>query len=241
MQPRNILIVCTSLVLQRVSASKIRDVPAWHGLPKTPFIPVKPTKIAIPSDSLDQLDQQLSLFEGFQPTYENTREDMQYGMNINWMTNAYNQWKASFTWRDVEASINRHPHFEANVTNDDGEILQIHFMGVFSKKHNAIPIAFFHGWPGSFLEFLDLLDVVKTRYTPESSPYHVIVPSLPGFTLSSGPPTHSDWGIANTSSIMDKLLRGLGFEDGYVAQGGDIGAFVARTLGLTSSSCKGEY
>lgn len=209
----------------------------WGQLPPSVTIAVQSTQLSIPRRVVKSFEKEISHQRDFQITWENSQADRRFGVNHEWMSMALQHWRDKFSWKDVEASTNRHPHFMTNITIDTTE-LQIHFMAIFSKKTDAIPIAFFHGWPGSFLEFMDIFDIVKSRYDPESSPYHLIVPSLPGFTFSSGPPIDSNWGIANTSAVMDTLLQGLGFGKGYVAQGGDIGSFVAQTIALSSSSCK---
>jgi microsomal epoxide hydrolase len=121
-------------------------------------------------------------------------------------------------------------------------VFNVHFTALFSSKPDAIPIAFFHGWPGSFLEFLPLMDHLRSKYTPETLPYHIIAPSLPGFGLSSDPPLDRDWKTADTSRIMHKLLVALGFgSTGYLVQGGDIGSFVARNLAAHYAECKGMH
>lgn len=117
----------------------------------------------------------------------------------------------------------------------------VHFMAIFSQKQDAVPISFFHGWPGSFLEFIGLFKVFTQKYTPETLPYHLIAPSLTGYTLSSGPPTDKDWTRDDTARIMHKLLISIGFADGYVTQGGDVGASIARILGVKYSECKAVH
>lgn len=98
-----------------------------------------------------------------------------------------------------------------------------------------------HGWPGSFLEFLPILRLLKGKYTPQTLPYHVIVPSLPGYAYSSPPPLNRDFRLENCAEIMDKLMVGLGFSDGYVVQGGDIGSIVARVLGALQPRAKAVH
>lgn len=92
---------------------------------------------------------------------------------------------------------------------------------------------------GSFLEFLPILQKFRDEYTPETLPYHLIVPSLPGYTFSSGAPLDRDFGTDDVARVLDQLMKDLGFESGYVAQGGDIGSWVARILGVDYESCKG--
>jgi microsomal epoxide hydrolase len=92
---------------------------------------------------------------------------------------------------------------------------------------------------GSFLEFLPILQKFREEYTPETLPYHLIVPSLPGFAFSSGPPLDRDFGTGDVARVVDQLMKGLGFGSGYIAQGGDIGSRIARHLGVEHESCKG--
>jgi microsomal epoxide hydrolase len=84
-----------------------------------------------------------------------------------------------------------------------------------------------------------ILQMLKDKYTPQTLPYHVVVPSLPGYAFSSGPPLEKDFGIEDVARIFDRLMSILGFGDGYIAQGGDIGSRVARMLAATYPGCKG--
>lgn len=150
--------------------------------------------------------------------------------------------EANFNRRKEEERINSLPNFKTKITDDDGGVFDVHFAALFSTKPDAVPIAFFHGWPGSFLEFIPLMELLRKKYTPETLPYHIIVPSLPGYALSSDPPLDRDWKIADTSRIMHKLLLSLGFgTSGYLVQGGDIGSFVSRELAATYPECKGMH
>jgi|SRR4051794_38891719 microsomal epoxide hydrolase len=93
---------------------------------------------------------------------------------------------------------------------------------------------------GSFLEFLEVIDIYRKRYSAEELPYHIIVPSLPGYTLSSGPPLTKDFNLEDVARIMNKLMVGLGFGTGYIAQGGDVGSFLCRILNAYYDECKGN-
>ncbi len=90
------------------------------------------------------------------------------------------------------------------------------------------------------MEFMPIFHSLKDKYTPETLPYHVVVPSLPGYCLSSGPSTSTDFGYQDAARILDRLMSVLGFGDDYVAQGGDIGSGVARMMGATYAGCKGS-
>ncbi|CAG9977987.1 unnamed protein product [Clonostachys byssicola] len=232
-----------STIWQAIFLASAIDVAAgsWATLPSSATIPVEEIQVTIPPESLRSLQEDLSPVREFPLTYENTQTDLRYGVNASWVAQSTAYWRESFDWPKFQERMNKHPSFFANLTTPAGDSMGVHFMGLFSQKADAIPVAFFHGWPGAFLEFIDLLDVIKSQFNASSSPYHIIVPSLPGFTLSSAPSPESNWGTANTSALMDDLLSGLGFKSGYIAQGGDIGSFVARTLALTSESCKGIH
>lgn len=80
--------------------------------------------------------------------------------------------------------------------------------------------------------------MLSKKYTPENLPFHVIVPSLPGYGYSSGPPLDRDFTTEDAAGFLNDLMVGLGFGDGYISQGGDIGSFLTRVLVVTSDSCK---
>jgi microsomal epoxide hydrolase len=196
--------------------------------------------VNIPDEKLSQFKELIRIAPIGPVTWENQQTDGKFGVSRQWLVDAKQYWQDSFDWRVEEQAINAFPQFKTTVTDDDGTKHEVHCMALFSQKKDAIPIAFFHGWPGSFLEFLGLCKVMTKRYTPESLPYHIIVPSLVGYTLSSGPPTDRNWTINDTVRIMHKLLISLGFTS-YAAQGGDVGSIVARMLGVRYEECKAVH
>lgn len=125
--------------------------------------------------------------------------------------------------------------------DDEIGTFDIHFVGLFSHRSDAVPLVFLHGWPGSFLEFLPMLELFKQKYSPETLPYHIVIPSLPGFTLSSMSPLDRDFSQVDAARVLNRLMVDLGFESGYVAQGGDIGSRVARILGVNHVECKAVH
>jgi len=175
-------------------------------------------------------------------TFENshTSAGRKFGVTHEWLVEAKEYWLHKFDWRKHEDHINSFPNFKATVQDDLGNDLDIHFLALFSQKKDAVPVAFFHGWPGSFLEFLQILDILKTRYTPDTLPYHVVVPSLPGYAFSSGPPLDVDFSVNNAVHALNNLMIGLGLEN-YYAQGGDLGSYVAQGLARSSQACKGIH
>jgi microsomal epoxide hydrolase len=170
------------------------------------------------------------------------------------MTEAKEHWLNKFDWygkiddkprratakkhhrRTCERHTNRFPHFILPI-QEEGYTLDIHFVALFSKKPDAIPILLLHGWPGSFLEFLPILSLLKARYAEEEPPYHFIVPSSPGYAFSSPPPLDRDFRIEDVARVMNHLMVDLGFGSGYVVQGGDIGSKVARAIAAEHESC----
>jgi microsomal epoxide hydrolase len=177
-------------------------------------------------------------------TYENQVADVKdftsFGITRKWLIGAVERWRTGYDWRKTEARINRLPNYIAEI-EDDGFKFKVHFAALFSKKHDAVPLLLSHGWPGSFLEFLGVLEELSSKYDENTLPYHVIVPSLPGYCYSNGPPTDRDFTVEKLAGVLDKLMVGLGFGDGYVAQGGDIGSFVTRVLAVTSPHCKAAH
>lgn len=117
----------------------------------------------------------------------------------------------------------------------------MHFIALRSAKANAVPIVLLHGWPGSPLEFLDLLEISRAKYKEGELPYTFIVPSLPGYGFSGGPSQRSESTCESMAAIINNLMLGLGFNKGYVAQGGDIGSFVARILAARYDACKAVH
>jgi pimeloyl-ACP methyl ester carboxylesterase len=117
----------------------------------------------------------------------------------------------------------------------------MHFIALRSAKSDAVPVVLLHGWPGSPLEFLGMLDLARNKYKSEDLPYTFIVPSLPGYAYSSGPSLKTESTNETMAYFVDKLMVGLGFGNGYIAQGGDIGSFVARILAARHEACKAAH
>lgn len=217
---------------------------SFADLPAQASLRAKHFKAHVSDEELSDFKQLLKLSKIGPQTYENTVADVKdfthFGISREWLSQAKKYWESSYDWRKTEDRINSYPNFTVQI-EDSGFDFGIHFIALFSKKADAAPLLFMHGWPGSFLEFLGTLDVLKKKYKPEDLPFHVIVPSLPGYGYSSGPPTDKNFDMQGIARVMDKLMVGLGFGDGYIAQGGDIGSFVSRVLGATAPSCKAVH
>ncbi|KAF5720915.1 microsomal epoxide hydrolase [Fusarium globosum] len=184
-----------------------------------------PYQVSIADDNVDELKQLVKLGRVGPPTYESTQNEHNYGVGHQWLTDAKAAW-IDFNWRAAEKHINSFNHWTVPIKDEKGDFT-IHFTGLFSSKPDAVPVVMLHGWPGSFLEFLKILSILKERYTPETLPYHVIVPSLPGYAFSDKPPLDKNFGIRDVSRIVNSLMVQLGFGGGYIAQGGDIGSRIS--------------
>lgn len=199
---------------------------------------LKPEKFTahVSDEQLNDFKQLLKLSKIGPETYENLKEDRYFGVSRKWLADSKKYWETGYDWRKTEDRINKFPNFTVKV-----EDIDVHFLALFSKKQGAVPLLLLHGWPGSFLEFLSACEILTKKYTPDDLPFHVIVPSLPGYGYSSGPPLDRDYTVEDMSRVMDALMVGLGFGSGYVSQGGDIGSFITRVLGAKYDTCKAAH
>ncbi|KAB8349429.1 hypothetical protein FH972_023456 [Carpinus fangiana] len=214
----------------------------YNTVPSKSNLKVSPFQAAVSEDALREFQDLIRLAKLGPRTFENTRgDDRKFGLQHDWATNAKDAWQNHYDWRKTEARINSVPNFKADVVDDDGDTYSIHFQALFSEKPDAQPLVFLHGWPGSFLEFGQILDLLKAKYSAADLPYHVVVPSLPGYGYSAGPSLKTNWATQDIARIVDKLMVGLGFGDGYIAQGGDLGSFTAQVLVAKHAACKASH
>ena len=137
-------------------------------------------------------------------------------------------WATDYDWRKVEAKLNALPQF---ITEIDG--LDIHFIHVRSKHENALPLIVTHGWPGSIIEQLKIIDPLTNptaHGASASDAFHLVIPSMPGYGFS-GKPTTTGWDPARIARAWVVLMKRLGYTK-FVAQGGDWGAIVADLMGV---------
>ncbi|KZF25282.1 alpha/beta-hydrolase [Xylona heveae TC161] len=214
---------------------------AFASVPESAKATLKPFKVAIPEDQIEELHSLIQAAKLAPRTYESSQQNRQYGVTYDWMKTTKSTWLNDFDWRKHEKRINSFPHFILPVKNEDGNKYDIHFVALFSKKKDAVPLMLLHGWPGSFLEFLPLLQELQSKYTPETLPYHVIVPSLPGYAFSSRPPLEKNFALKDASYLLNEVMLSLGFGDGYVVQGGDIGSRLSRVMSVLYPSCKAVH
>ncbi|MEV6525927.1 epoxide hydrolase family protein [Longispora sp. NPDC051575] len=135
-------------------------------------------------------------------------------------------WRTSYDWREHEALLNSYPQFTTDV---DG--VTLHFLHVRSPEPDALPLVLAHGWPGSIIEFLDVIGPLTDPRNHGGDPadaFHLVIPCLPGFGFSSAP-TEPGWDSRRMAGAIAEVMTRLGY-DRYGAQGGDFGAFVAPDL-----------
>jgi pimeloyl-ACP methyl ester carboxylesterase len=193
----------------------------------------KPFTLNIPDQDLDDWRQLLKLSKLPPQTWEGSQEDRRYGVTHKWLSETRDYWLNTYSWRDEEKRINSFPNYRMQINGVD-----LHFVALFSEKKDAVPIQFLHGWPGSFIEFLPMLDLIRKQYpSAKELPYHIIVPSLPGYTLSTRP-TDREFSMEESVTVLNQLMVNLGFSK-YIAQGGDVGSFCARIAAQNHDECVG--
>ena len=152
-----------------------------------------------------------------------TVDDWSQGVPLAYQREVCDYWADGYDFAAAQARLNRFPQFRHEV---DG--LGIHFLHVPSPHADAMPLVLTHGWPGTYVEFLDVIDALANPDDPADA-FHVVVPSLPGYAYSDKP-TAPGWNIPRIARAWDTLMRDLGY-DRYGAQGGDWGAMVTTSIG----------
>jgi pimeloyl-ACP methyl ester carboxylesterase len=186
---------------------------------------LKPFHIDIPDEALDDLRRRIAATQW--PEKETVAGDSQ-GVRLATMQKLARHWATDYDWRACEAKLNALPQF---VTKIDG--LDIHFIHVRSQHEDALPLVVNHGWPGSIIEQLKIIEPLTDPTAHGASAadaFHVVIPSMPGYGFSGKPPS-TGWGPERIGRAWAELMPRLGYSR-YVAQGGDWGAFVVDQMGL---------
>lgn len=181
---------------------------------------IKPFSIDIPQSTLDDLKNRLdqSRLPAALPG-----DGWDTGVPVGWLSELVEYWRTGYDWRAAEKQLNDFPQFTTEI---DGQL--IHFLHVKSPNPDALPLVLTHGWPGSVVEFLDIIGPLTdpAAYGGDAADaFHLVIPSLPGFGFS-GPVSESGWTRARIGQTWAKLMEQLGY-DRYGVQGGDIGGAVS--------------
>jgi pimeloyl-ACP methyl ester carboxylesterase len=189
---------------------------------------IQPFAIHIPQTAIDNLKNRLAQTEW---PDEIPGGGWSRGVPLSYMKELVAYWGTRYDWRAQEARLNAFPQFTTEI---DGQT--IHFLHVRSPEPNALPLLILHGYPSSFVEFMNMIGPLTDPRAYGGDPadaFHVVVPSLPGFGFST-PVREAGWELSRTSRAMAELMRRLGY-DRYFAQGGDIGAGIVGSLGSIDS------
>jgi pimeloyl-ACP methyl ester carboxylesterase len=185
---------------------------------------IQPFTINIPQSALDDLRDRLARTRW---PDELPGVGWSYGVSLGYLQELAAYWRTTYDWRAWEARLNQLPQFTTKIDSQN-----IHFLHVRSPEPDALPLILTHGWPGSVVEFLDVIDPLTNPRAHGGNPadaFHLVIPSLPGFGFSG--PTHTiGWTTNRIAKAWAELMRRLGYQR-YGAQGGDFGALVSPALG----------
>jgi pimeloyl-ACP methyl ester carboxylesterase len=186
---------------------------------------IHPFRVDIPDEALDDLRRRIAATNW--PERE-TVTDQSQGVPLAMIQKLARYWMTDYDWRKCEAKLNALPQFTSAIDGVD-----IHFIHVRSEHGDALPLIVNHGWPGSIIEQLKIIDplINPTAHGGSAADaFHVVIPSMPGYGFS-GKPTGTGWGPERMGRAWAELMTRLGYTR-YVAQGGDWGAFVVDQMGL---------
>ncbi|MGH2477017.1 MAG: epoxide hydrolase family protein [Candidatus Limnocylindrales bacterium] len=185
---------------------------------------IRPFRIEIPQADLDDLASRLDRTR-WPDELPDSRWD--YGVSLPYLKALTAYWRETYDWRAQETRLNSFPQFLTTIDGTD-----VHFLHVRSSEPDALPLILTHGWPGSFVEFLDVIGPLtdpRAHGGDAADAFHLVIPTIPGFGFS-GPTHERGWTTDRTASAWAELMRRLGYER-YGAQGGDFGALISPELG----------
>ena len=184
---------------------------------------IRPFRVNVPQEELAELRRRINAARW--PDRETVADESQ-GVQLATIQELARHWAADYDWRKCEAKLNALPQF---MTEIDG--LDIHFIQVRSKHENALPLIVTHGWPGSIIEQLKIIDPLTNptaHGASASDSFHLVIPSMPGYGFS-GKPTTTGWDPDRIARAWVALMKRLGYTR-FVAQGGDWGSPVCNVM-----------
>ncbi len=186
---------------------------------------IRPFRVDVPQADLDDLHDRLARTRW---PDELPGVGWAYGIPLGYVKELAGYWRTAYDWRRHEARLNEFPQFTTTV---DGQ--NVHFLHVRSPEADALPLVITHGWPGSIVEFMEILGPLADPRAHGGDPadaFDVVAPSIPGYGFS-GPTHETGWDVRRVARAVAELMGRLGY-DRYGAHGGDWGARVSRDLGL---------
>jgi len=187
---------------------------------------MQPFRVDIPQVDLDDLRRRL---DDTRWPVDLPEVGWDRGVPQSYLQELTDYWRTGYDWRAAEARLNEFPQFTTEI---DGA--NIHFLHVRSPEPDALPVVITHGWPGSVIEFLDVIGPLTDPRSHGGDPadaFHVVIPSMPGFGFS-GPTSQPGWDISRVAGAWAELMHRLGYER-YLVQGADFGSAVSLVLALT--------
>ena len=194
------------------------------GTPTDTDTRIRPYRISVPQADLDDLRERLARTRWARDL---PGAGWERGVPTGYLRELADYWAKEYDWRAHEAALNAYPQF---ITTIDGASVQ--FLHLRSAQPDATPLLLLHGWPGSIVEFLDLIGPLTDPAAYGGDPadaFHLVIPSLPGYGFS-GPLTETGWTDGRTAAALAELMERLGY-DRYGVQGGDVGAFIGPLIG----------
>jgi pimeloyl-ACP methyl ester carboxylesterase len=185
---------------------------------------IRPYRISVPQADLDDLRERLARTRWARDL---PGAGWERGVPTGYLRELADYWAKGYDWRAHEAALNAHAQF---ITTINGASVQ--FLHLRSAQPDATPLLLLHGWPGSIVEFLDMIGPLTDPAAHGGDPadaFHLVIPSLPGYGFS-GPLTETGWTDGRSAAALAELMDRLGY-DRYGVQGGDVGAFIAPLIG----------
>lgn len=189
---------------------------------------MRPFHVEVPQADLDDLRERLARTRW--PDRETVGGWVQ-GMPLEYAQDLCRYWREHYDWRRFETELNARPQFVTGLDGGADDTVDVHFLHLRSPHENALPLILTHGWPGSVVEYLDVLDELTDPDDPADA-FHVVVPSLPGYAFS-GKPRIAGWGVERIAVAWAQLMDRLGYER-YGAAGGDWGSVITSALGTAA-------
>ncbi len=185
---------------------------------------IRPFRIDVPQADLDDLHRRLA---DTRWPEELPGVGWSYGTPTSYLQGLADYWQNTYDWREHEAKLNAFPQFTTTI---DGQ--NVHFLHVRSPEPNAMPLLLTHGWPGSIVEFMNIIGPLTDPRAHGGDPadaFHIVAPSMPGFGFS-GPTHETGWDMSRIARAWAELMGRLGYER-YGAQGGDTGSVISPMIG----------
>ncbi|MFC8382649.1 epoxide hydrolase family protein [Nocardia sp. NPDC057272] len=182
---------------------------------------ITPFRIDVPQARLDDLADRLrgALYPDELPGVGDS-----YGVPAGHVRALAEYWLEEFDWRALESELNAYPQFTTEIDGED-----IHFLHIRSSRADATPVILTHGWPGSILEYVDVIAPLTEPESADTPAFHLVIPSLPGFGFS-GPTRSTGWNRYRTARAWAELMARLGYQR-YGAIGNDGGSMVSPEIG----------